>query len=64
MYKKPQSSSHPQVSTSASTLNPVFKAPIVVKVQGGTVTFFIREGQQPSNDMISAMQNHGVKLSS
>jgi hypothetical protein len=62
MYKQKNQDSN--VPTSSSTLNPLFKKPILVNVRRGTVTFFIREGQQPSVQMISAMQNHGVKLSS
>ena len=62
MYKQKNQESN--VSTSSSTLKPVFNAPIIVKVPGGSVTFFIREGQQPSKDMMKVMQNHGVKLSS
>jgi hypothetical protein len=62
MYKQKNQDSN--VPTSSSTLNPLFKKPILVNVRRGTVTFFIREEHSPSEQMMKVMKKHGVKLSS
>jgi hypothetical protein len=49
------------VATTSLTLNPVFE-PIKVNIRGGTVTFYIREGCQPSEQMIKVMKNHRAPI--
>lgn len=58
MYKKDTGC----ITTTPSTLNPVFKKPIRVNIRGGSVTFYIREGQAPSDQMIKVMKIHKAPI--